>query len=625
MTDSYFYNNYGVDLYGKYNIYKQKNKLGNGIGGSKIIPIDDELSLNVNDGIDDIQLDYINEFDNEQKRDYDDDREILNLENINNRLNNDLDETDENHRKSLVYIKNLKKQAGDFERTQIIPLLKELNKYSHPEYSKPEMYDKYKKLREVYLDMDKKRLTYENDELEGYNMYRKRLLDNIKDNNNKIYGYYGGYKNYKKAMRRSMKGGMVEANIDTGKLQSYLFDVYKTDNWDELFDKIKNDDGLTDNQKKNILLNELGDTVFYNYDEDSNKKIKSQSKELFKDIANYLINDLSTSDEDIEKIKTKAKSKAKDNNYENPYFNKMDELANNDPETRGDMTEDNLGTNQPANLSLLDRDNSEVKNTKDLDAFNPNFIKVLRKDFNLTDDEIKKKVLKYFPVDIIKGKTIWEIKSYGDKNKSSNDFQLTKLNGFEGDVSKNGTLKPFEYIFNYTDDGKKVKNITFKHSGGKTINTLNKNDDGYDYYWYLSNKSGTRYFSPLKDEKYKEDAIKKIDNKNIDINDFKKLSPFEINRKLYDDYNIVNKSDNEKITEYINNLLKNKPIHTYIPINKKSYPGQYPKWVFEVDKKISNKLPPSYNEIQYNQKQKNKQLKKNESIKKIRKNKNYYE
>ena len=428
-----------------------------------------------------------------------------------------------------------------------------------------------------------------------------------------------------RAIKGGMIGGMVETNIDTGKLQSYLMDIYKTDNWDKLFNKIKNDDGLTDNQKKNLLLNELGDVIFYNYDEESNSQIKSQSRDLFKDISNYLKNNLSVTETDIENIKSKAKAKAKDSEYENPYFNKMNELANFDHETRGNMTEDNLGVNQPANLSILDKDNSEVKNTKDLSAFNQNFIKVLREDFNLTDDEIKEKVLKYFPVDIIKDNTIWEIKSYGDKNKSSNDFQLTKLKGFTGDVSKNGILRQFEYVFNYTDDGKKVKNIIFKYGDGNKINVLKKNDDGYDYYWYLSNKTGTRYFSPLKDEKYKEEAIKDLENKNIDINDFINLSPYEMSKKLYIDYKILNESDINKIRDTIENLLLKKPNHIFIPEIKKAHPGKYPQWVFEINKKKSNKLPPSFNEIQYNQKQKNKQLKKNETIKKIRKNKNYYE
>lgn len=415
---------------------------------------------------------------------------------------------------------------------------------------------------------------------------------------------------------KGITGGMVEANINDKKLQSYLMDIYKANDWDDLFDKIKNDDGLTDNQKKNLLLNELGDTSFYNYDEDSNKYIKDQSKNLFKKIGDYLQNNLNTTEEEIKNIKDKGKNIAKDKNYTNPYFTTMDNLANNDPITRGDLTEDNLNDEQKANLKLLDNDKSNPLNTKDLNAYNPEFIKVLKKDFKLkTDDEIKKKILRYFPVDIIKDNTIWEIKSYGDKSKISNEFQTTKLDGYKGWVNN----KNFEYKFNYSNDGKKVSNIDFLYKG-KSIPTLKQNNNGYDYYWYLSNSSGTRYFSPLKDEIFKEEGIKLLNNNNIDIDDFKNLSPYQINGKLYNDYKIVNQSDNIKMAKTITNLLLNRPITNYIPITKNTYG----KDVFKINKSKSNKLPPSYNEMQNQRKINNKKIKTLKDMRGNRKNKNYY-
>jgi len=407
--------------------------------------------------------------------------------------------------------------------------------------------------------------------------------------------------------------------------------------------------------KQNLLKNELGDLISIYYDKNTDNEVKEKSAIVYHKVRDAL-KDLGATENEIKKIEKKVKKETiNDFDYRNPYHKHMNELAKNDPLLRGDLTEDDLTDEynekkieeniknkvkqikQPANLTILDGDYSSPKNTKDIKAYNPEFIEVLKNKFGLNNNQIVENVLKYIPIDVVKNNTIWEIKSFTDDKKALNTFGKTKLEGYKGNIyaPKKGDTKIIKYDFKYADDGKKVKNITFKYKDDdkttKSIDILKDNEKGYNYYWYMSNNTGTRYFSPLTNERYEKDELNLLKKYNLNIDDFRNMNDDDIVKNLYQlkKYDIIPYNEKKNIvnilTDY-NNKKKNKykfiPEGDYDIYRDGKKIGKEKK--YDISKKMSDKLPPSYDMIQYINKIENEGLDSNEAFIKKRLNKNFY-
>ena len=154
--------------------------------------------------------------------------------------------------------------------------------------------------------------------------------------------------------------------------------------------------------------------------------------------------------------------------------------------------------------------------------------------------KIMEDFLQYVPIDLIKGSTIYEVKSFNNpiNQKGSQNIGISKLFGFTN-KSENGDL--IKYSFGLTDDERKVENILFTYKSGKSseikedeegnlyedeiykfilkdIPILKNKPDGYKYIWLLSNKDITGYTDPLKPDIFKN---LQAQNKYIRDSEFK--------------------------------------------------------------------------------------------------------
>ena len=172
---------------------------------------------------------------------------------------------------------------------------------------------------------------------------------------------------------------------------------------------------------------------------------------------------------------------------------------------RGNVTEEFLDIDPEVKiLNTLDRDNSQPLNSKNSDAFTDKFIGTLYKKFKGNIDKIDN-FLSHYPIDIIKDKTIWEIKSFqkltNPDTKKFHDMSMSKIRGYK------------DYSMRYINIGSKdspeykLENIYYKiqksidYSTGKRtyeyIPTLPEKEKGYNYYWLMNNKDRLAYTNPL--------------------------------------------------------------------------------------------------------------------------------
>jgi hypothetical protein len=262
----------------------------------------------------------------------------------------------------------------------------------------------------------------------------------------------------------------------------------------------------------------------------------------------------------------------KSNSYYNVIHEKASKYIFDDINVkRGEINEDEITEKQSIKLSIIDNDNSTGYNTKNFNAYDPKFIDILKNIFTLNDKKpsnsiIINHILKYVPVDIVKNNTIWEIKSLDDFNKNYNSIKTTKLKGYtNNNISIAGILinGKMSFNFEFTVDGKKVKNIIFELIGKKQIRIvrgkliyepndinikipiLKENPNGYDYYWYMSNSTGDRYYSPLTDQSEINNFINELKDLGIDIT--KIINEEELNIQLYN-----KKISQKKIIELLN-------------------------------------------------------------------------
>lgn len=446
----------------------------------------------------------------------------------------------------------------------------------------------------------------------------------ISDNNNPfkhglLYGKGGlGYKPTPYNMIGGMIGGMAKQNIDTGRIDHELFEKYGVDNMEDLIDHVMRSN-LTDKEKYNFLLKEGTDIMI-----DLKEKADiTNNTELKKDVENNtdkivnLLNDYKKSDyiktdEQKKLLKLLKKNNIDDNinNHFNTSFEEAKNIKDNFKDQnieRGNIVEDDITKNKLI-LDIIDDDNTPAYNTKDLHAYNMDFINALikleRGDPNLVNildvdklpqpfkDNLYDKYLQYIPVDIVKGNTIWEIKSFTNKllqKNGSQDMSETKIKGFENNfwTNVNKSLgdgfsiksSPYKYDIKYKniDGNKKIDNIYFKinspvsYYGKRTKMSFNfdipifkQNLGGYNYHWLYDNKDKIGFINPLKKDNFEKlesqlnNPDTKIDSKGkkilkVNNNDIRIL-PYSYSKTLNDF-----KKKNKKlvsIEQLENNLYK---------------------------------------------------------------------
>jgi hypothetical protein len=276
------------------------------------------------------------------------------------------------------------------------------------------------------------------------------------------------------------------------------------------------------NELKKERTNRNNTNVFYN-------KVDTLAENSANDVVNKYKNG-----SDIEKNEIANKWLGENNQYNQDriYFesipninDKIDYLKNKiQIYEKGNKTEDKL-IDKDILLSFIDKDFSDIKNTKDETSLNPSFIQKL-KDIGMNSDDIKEQVLDKINIDGIKKDTLWEIKAFG-KNSYNNEnfdrYSKAKFRGSEPFIirvnktnSKNFDLYEVKYYFNIDYINGKVKNINYtlnkklpkwEGSGNKLISAgyiLNNNPNGYNYYILENNKDVIQYTNPLKTENWND-------------------------------------------------------------------------------------------------------------------------
>jgi hypothetical protein len=247
-------------------------------------------------------------------------------------------------------------------------------------------------------------------------------------------------------------------------------------------------------------------------------------------------------------------------------------------------------------LSSIDGDKSTPHNSKSLLAYDVKFRKILDKIYNeLSEDEkdeykdekgrskyvfLRNKFLKYFPIDFIKNKTLWELKSHSDNKEKYQPYSTNKIEGYYG------IGNPIYNIVYTTKNGeRRVENITFTYKlpdgTFKTINTLPHRKTGYNYLTSFNTEFGNTYYNALGDEDFEKTKIplrEEYKNKQyIEVlkDDFK--------NGFLDDKIITHNKDNNvmskkiSVREYFdnNNLTKKEKMKTLINNFDKRYRVQY--------------------------------------------------
>ena len=162
-----------------------------------------------------------------------------------------------------------------------------------------------------------------------------------------------------------------------------------------------------------------------------------------------------------------------DDDTYNPLYKKISKQAEdavktdptiNETYERGNKSEDYL-IKHPLILQEFSGDFSKIFNSKDIDAYDPQFINNLRENFlekylNINDEMDQNKfivdnILKFFPVDGISDNTLYELKSYSGKNKN---------------------------VFNANDKDDKYNITKLLYKDVKLLRTIHSDTD-YDYYF----------------------------------------------------------------------------------------------------------------------------------------------
>ncbi len=249
-----------------------------------------------------------------------------------------------------------------------------------------------------------------------------------------------------------------------------------------------------------------------------------------------------------------------------------------------------LGINNPIPIQCFTGDFSEIKNSKNISAYLQESICFIKQETNLDNDELID-IFKFFPIDGISNKTLYELKSF-DKNSENMLFSKYKLTKIYGYTNENYDLqlgnKKFtgllSFIIKYkfpsiiTNNKIGIENIIINMIGtieykniitGQIIkryvniinlNLLKQRLEGYDYIWveynsnalYLKNALNKKYFDL--DEQFnmlmlvfnKEKAL--TDVNNIINTNYKDINDITINN-FYEF--LIKQRKNEQIIEFM--------------------------------------------------------------------------
>lgn len=289
----------------------------------------------------------------------------------------------------------------------------------------------------------------------------------------------------------------------------------------KIYENINKEDKETDEYKE---FKKIAKKII-NYDKDKPKYISKKYKNPFYDeIEDKGIDKAEEVKEAYLKGKTKDKTEIKDKYADTLNLNEKDQDKWRDLKTdeqkaefiknrasifeKGNISEDELIDN-PALLTIIDRDNSKLYNTKEFGGYNPEFIQTL-KDFGRDDEYIKNKILSYVNIDGIKDNTIWELKAFGKNSYTNNENEEGKYSTakFLGGTTNFNDINKKSYKIDYfiKKNGDKVKNIGYKISSyGKILfkgNILKENPNGYNYYVLENNKDGIQYYNIGNEENF---------------------------------------------------------------------------------------------------------------------------
>jgi hypothetical protein len=269
----------------------------------------------------------------------------------------------------------------------------------------------------------------------------------------------------------------------------------------EYIDEINDADNLSDKQKFNEIMKQVGDLKELYKD----SEITETGKELIKSKLGHINNVLSEDKYD--------KFNPKDYKYEkvkgNPLYEKFYEEANYDPTERGNISEEQI-MKYDIDTGILedyDGDKSRAFDSKNILAYDPEYIKFLsgnRFDNNWNyqnlpidkrtklRDHLRNEFLQYYPIDTIKNDTLWELKSYKSptKNNKTQDLQQTKIEG----------QNQYELRYKQNNKGEWVVDNIYDKVIKK--NTLPERQNGYKYFWGFNNVDGIAEANPLKSSNF---------------------------------------------------------------------------------------------------------------------------
>jgi len=333
---------------------------------------------------------------------------------------------------------------------------------------------------------------------------------------------YDYYNNIDGSGFSRMIGGMARKDIMTGKLTDEQLEAYnekvpedqRITEFDKFIDEVDKDKTVSNKDKFKYFNNQLGDLERLKIDD-------PLREDEYQDVINKI-------EEKLEKSKYKNFVKKEyplligrhgEENYLFNQHHKEAEDKTSDPLKvhfmRGNISEKDIidFDEETGILRNLDKDKSETYDSKDLDAYNDDFIKAIVAPYGITwsghkyvnknklMDNDKKHLIEYFlsnfPIDGIKGNTIWELKSYSDllgTNEQKQRLNETKIKG------------TVEFPIRYMKDKNgeiKLKNIYYRNNNtGKLVEAFKDKKNGYNYLWMFSNKDKIGYVNPLSNKNF---------------------------------------------------------------------------------------------------------------------------
>lgn len=187
---------------------------------------------------------------------------------------------------------------------------------------------------------------------------------------------------------------------------------------------------------------------------------------------------------------------------------------------KGNESEDKL-IDKEILLTFIDKDNSQIYDSKDERAYNPIFIAELKK-LGVKQDEIDK-VLKTANFDALKDNTIWELKAFGkksfDPNYKDEKYSKAKFYGSEPFVIIGDKWYKMRYQYFIDESNEKIRNIGYQirempykdknkpFQDLKLVSNgmlLKPNPQGYNYYILENTKDRIQYTNALAKDTFKE-------------------------------------------------------------------------------------------------------------------------